>query len=253
MSKKHFVLFLMFSQFIFINLIPNQISANELVNRPVAVFYSPHQDDELLTMGHAITHYVQRGYEVHVVLLTDGSNSSSIHLVNNEIKTKYLQPLSKQEFSYARNLEFVRSLKVLGVERENIHFAYFEDGKTTVDEIQNLILQYHSRFPEAEHMAFSYHDDHIDHKNSGIALQNLYKGGIIKEPKLYIQNVERPFYNGTYEPDIEQYQSIIESAIYAYSDWNPLRRMYSIGIISVKGHFDTLKEDPRSKYHRPSQ
>lgn len=224
--------------------------AEEQLQKPIVVFYSPHQDDELLTMGHAITMYVEEGYEVHVVLLTDGKSSASVHSVNKEMEKKYLQPLSSEEFSYARNLEFVRSLTSLGVKRRNIHMSGLKDGSTTLNQVENIVLKYKTRFPDAEHMAFSYHDDHIDHRNSGAALQNLYKNNIIKQPKYYIQNRERATVNGAFEPYLAIYDQRIESAMAPYLDWNPLRRMYSIGQISVPYDFQLLKQDPRSKFHK---
>jgi LmbE family N-acetylglucosaminyl deacetylase len=230
-----------------------EVYAEETVKKPIAVFYSPHQDDELLTMGHAITRYVQEGYEVHVVLLTDGSKSSAIHSVNREMIKHYLQPLTTKDFSYARNLEFVRSLKSLGVKRENIHMAYLKDGETTVNKIEEVMLKFQTRYPEAKHMAFSYYDDHIDHKNSGIALLSLYNNGLIQEPKFYIQNRERHLWDGVFEPYFSSYDLPIQNAMIPYLAWNPLRKMYSIGAISVYGDFELLKRDPRSKYHGPRQ
>lgn len=247
---KHLVNFL-FTCAVFLMLVTggHVASAEEPIQHPVAVFYSPHQDDELLTMGHAITMYVENGYEVHVVLLTDGSSSGSIHAVNREMVKNYLQPLSTENFTYARNLEFVRSLTSLGVDRQNIHMSRLKDGNTTVNQVEEIVLKYKTRYPNAEHMAFSYHDDHIDHHNSGAALQTLYNNGIIDRPKFYIQNREHNIVNGEYEPYLSIYDQRIKDAMVPYLDWNPLRRMYSIGTISVSYDFDLLKRDPRSKYH----
>jgi LmbE family N-acetylglucosaminyl deacetylase len=230
-----------------------QVKAEGPVKKPVAIFYSPHQDDELLSMGHAITMYVQKGYDVHVVLLTDGSGSSSIHSVNEEMSEYYLEPLSTEEFSYARNLEFVRSLTALGVQRNHLHFSRLKDGKTTLNEVEEIVLKYESRFPDALHMAISYHDNHIDHHNSGQALLSLYNSGMIQEPKFYIQNNERELYKEKY--GYEQYSSLydhpIQLAKKPYLDWNPLRRMYSIGALSVPHDFKLLDRDPRSMFHGP--
>jgi LmbE family N-acetylglucosaminyl deacetylase len=219
--------------------------------KPVAIFYSPHQDDEVLTMGHAITRYVQEGYEVHVVLLTDGSASASIHSVNKKMSENYLKPLSTQEFSYARNLEFVRSLTTLGVKRQNIHLSRLKDGHTVLSEVEEIVLKYKTRYPDAMHMAFSYHDDHIDHRNSGLALESLYENGIIQTPKFYIQNREHSQLDGEYEPFQPIYGQYVQEATTPYLDWNPLRRMYSIGAISVPYDFKLLEREPRSKYHGP--
>ncbi|BCB05775.1 PIG-L deacetylase family protein [Bacillus sp. KH172YL63] len=225
------------------------VSAEEPINKPVAIFYSPHQDDELLTMGHAITLYVHNGYEVHVVLLTDGSATNAIHSVNKEVVKHYLSPMSTKEFSDARNLEFIRSLSALGVERKNMHFSRLKDGKTTVNQVEETVLKYKTRFPEAIHMALSYHDDHNDHRNSGLALNNLFKNGLLKEPKFYIQNNERNIVKGVYETYSSILDQPIVNATIPYKEWNPLRRMYSIGIISVPYDFNLLERDPRSKYH----
>ncbi|KUP06854.1 hypothetical protein Q75_07170 [Bacillus coahuilensis p1.1.43] len=217
----------------------------------VAVFYSPHQDDEVLTMGHAITKYVLDGFEVHVVLLTDGSRSNSIHKVNDELELKMLAPLSVEEFSYARNLEFVRSLAAMGVSRENIHMEYLVDGKTTKEEIVQAMLQYITRFPSGEHHAFTYNNAHIDHKNSGLAIKELIELGVLEETssKYYIQNRDHKKVEGVYEDYKESYLPIIQNASDAYLDWHPLQKLYSIGGISVPHDFNTLSKDPRSKYH----
>lgn len=241
--------FFLFCSFLIIFAIPDHVYAQD--HKPPVFFYVPHQDDELLTMGHAIAHHVNNGYEVHVVLLTDGASSNAIHNVNRELAKYYLQPLTRQEFSYARNLEFVRALSKLGVERKHMHLSYMEDGGTSVDEIKRLVLQYVSRYPEAKHYAMSYTDDHIDHRNSGLALLELFEEGVIERPKFYIQNVERPLYAGENEPDVDLYYPVLKEAAKPYLDWYPLWRLYSIGNISVKGHFDVFFNNPTSKYHWP--
>ncbi|MHA7139616.1 PIG-L deacetylase family protein [Rossellomorea arthrocnemi] len=241
--------FVLLSLLFFLSVNTINVRAEEPIEKPVAIFYSPHQDDELLSMGHAISLYVQNGYEVHVVLLTDGSATSAIHSVNKEVVKHYLKPISTKEFSDARNLEFIRSLSALGVERDHIHFTRLKDGKTTVNQVEETVLKYKTRYPEAQHMALSYHDNHNDHRNSGLALNHLYKNGILTEPKFYIQNNERNIVDGVYEPYTFLNDQPITNATIPYTAWDPLRRMYSIGIISVPYDFKLLERDPRSKYH----
>lgn len=218
----------------------------------VAVFYAPHQDDEILTMGHAITKYVQDGFDVHVVLLTDGSSSNSIHKINEVLEKNMLASLSREEFSYARNLEFVRSLLAMGVPRGNIHMEYFPDGKTTKDEIVRSMLQYITRFPDGEHHAFTYNNAHIDHKNSGLAIKELMELGFLEKTssKYYIQNRDHQIVDGVYEVYDPKYFPIIVDASRSYLDWHPLQKLYSIGGISVPDDFIKLHKDPRSKYHQ---
>lgn len=226
-------------------------AADNVEDKPVAVFYSPHQDDELLTMGHAIARYADAGYEVHVVLLTDGANSQSIKAVNRQFQQMALQPMSSKEFSRARNTEFVRSLHRLGVKRENIHFAGFKDGQTTAEEMERIMLMYAKRYPGSEHMAFSYRDDHLDHRNSGLALLELHSTGFTPQVKFYIQNNERHLWEGQFEGEIDKYKPAINEAAAYYTHWDPLRRLYSIGLISVPHDFSLLERDPRSKFHEP--
>ncbi|WP_426900563.1 PIG-L family deacetylase [Rossellomorea vietnamensis] len=224
-------------------------AAQDTTSKPVAIFYSPHQDDELLSMGNGIIRYIDEGYEVHVVLLTRGGGSNAIHSVNEKLESAMLSSLSKANFTRARNREFSQSLISMGVPRENIHFSRLRDGQTTTTEVNEVVLKYKSRFPNAEHKALSYHDDHIDHRNSGLALQTLYNSGMISSPKFYIQNVEHHLWDGKYESFDPSYQQFIDDATLAYHTWSPRLRYYSVGGISVVPDFQQLKADPRSKYH----
>ncbi|MGD6803413.1 PIG-L family deacetylase [Rossellomorea vietnamensis] len=224
-------------------------AAKDTANKPVAIFYSPHQDDELLSMGNGIIRYVDEGYEVHVVLLTRGGGSNAIHSINEKLKSAKLSSLSKTNFTRARNREFTQSVISMGVPRENIHFSRLRDGQTTTDDVNEVVLKFKSRFPDAEHKALSYHDDHIDHRNSGLALKTLYTSGMISSPKFYIQNVEHHLWEGKYEPFDPSYQYFIDEATLAYHTWSPRLRYYSVGGISVVPDFLQFKEDPRSKYH----
>ncbi|WLR41599.1 PIG-L family deacetylase [Bacillus carboniphilus] len=223
-----------------------------------AVFYSPHQDDEILSMGHAIKAYLQKGYDVHVVLITDGASSYALNHVNTELNKHQISSLSKEEFSHSRNLEFIRSSVALGVTRNNIHLSYLPDGGTTQDQIEAIMLKYKTRFPNAKHLSFSYYDGHIDHANSGKALQNLYRNGIISEPKYYIKNIEQTAEFGSYEPYDSSYSNSLNTAMSYYRTLDPLMRMYAIGEFSVGSHFNILEKainsnQPQSKYHLDGQ
>ncbi|GAM12019.1 PIG-L family deacetylase [Mesobacillus selenatarsenatis] len=234
--------------------LPNHAALAEEINESkTVIFYVSHQDDELLTMGSSIVHYVQRGYDVHLVLLTDGASSKAINTVNKRLNEEAFSPLTVNDFSRARFREFVESAKALGIKRRNMHFEYMRDGATNAGEIEKVIRRFKAEFPAAEHTAFSYHDDHIDHRNSGLALLNLYNLGMLSETKFYIQNVERHLWPGEYEDYHSSYDTFIERAILAYSLWDPAYKRYAIGNTSVSYDFKKLLEDPRGKYHYPNQ
>ncbi|WP_066175644.1 PIG-L deacetylase family protein [Bacillus marinisedimentorum] len=219
----------------------------------IAFFYVSHQDDELLTMGNAIVDHLHNGFDVHVVLLTDGAASTSIKTVNDKLNEESYNSITVEQFSKARNREFLRSASALGVKRKNIHFENLRDGKTTTDQINKIMRRYSALYPNARHNSFSYHDDHRDHQNSGLSLLNLYNHGFINNVLFYIQNREMSQIDGQYDYYGHEYDPFIQQAIHAYSEWNPARYKYAIGRTSVSYDFELLLNDPRSKYHLPNQ
>lgn len=226
--------------------------------KPIAIFYSPHQDDELLTMGVAIKNHVEAGYEVHVVLLTDGSASNVLSTVNNRLTKEHYPTLTRSQFVEARNQEFTRSNIALGVNRGDIHFENLKDGQTTVEQMENVILKYEKMYPEAKHKTMSYIDDHNDHANVGKALLSLFNKGKVKDARFYIQDDEfinkNPKLKNYIAEDFKtNYYPSIKSAANYYMTWKPRAGYYSIGYTSVKASFDRLLNKPVSYYHKPNQ
>ena len=79
---------------------------------------APHEDDETLGCGGVIRMLRDKGEEVHVVFMTDG---------------RYGSPLPEERGSKklieTRKMEAIEALSVLGVDKDNIVFLDFEDGK----------------------------------------------------------------------------------------------------------------------------
>lgn len=103
------------------------------------VFVVPHADDDALSMGCAIRNHLEAraadgtaAHQVHTLLLTPGSGSAA-------------QPgtgLSDGEFSAARDDEYLRACRSLGVPFHRIHFAedrQVGDTVLTVEEAQDAI------------------------------------------------------------------------------------------------------------------
>lgn len=221
--------------------------------KPVAIFYVPHQDDELLTMGVAVVNHIESGNDVHLVLLTDGSASSALSTVNQKLKRDGYKTITRQQFSDVRDQEFKNSAIALGVQPSNIHYENLKDGNTHVKDIKNIIMKYEKKYPNARHKTMTYIDDHRDHRNAGQALLQLYNEGKVKDARFYIQDLHRVKGKKHWKENYKSsYYTKIKNAATSYMTYNPEKNQYAIGYTSVRGHFDNLLKNPVSYYHLPN-
>lgn len=206
------------------------------------VFYIPHQDDEALTFGVAIMNHLKAGYEVHVVLLTDGSASG--------VRKK--MGMTPAEFTKARNKEFALSLKSMGVKDSNVQYMGFKDSQLTVAQVEKVIKSYEKKYAKARHKTFSWTDkDNHDHSNAGIALRNVQKAKITDDARYYVRRGDNPKgiklttekYKTVYNPNMKQVSK-------AYSVVDEKKGLYGIGRKSVKKSFESFDKMPLSRYHR---
>ena len=89
-----------------------------LPNKGAILIIAPHQDDESLGCGGAIALAIKAGYNVHVIFVTDGSQS-------HPGSKKY--PLDK--LIALREKEAIAALSILGVKKSDIHFMRLPDGR----------------------------------------------------------------------------------------------------------------------------
>lgn len=206
------------------------------------VFYVPHQDDDLLTMGVGIRNHIKGGHNVHVVMLTDGAASG--------VRTK--MGMTKEAFTKARNKEFELAMKALGVNSNNLEYRMFQDGKLTINQVKSVISEYETLYPNAKHKSYSYTDSHVDHKNSGLALKQMVTSGDVTDARFYVRR-------GTAVPSgkrltTERYKvadkSVMIAASAAYKRNRPWTGYYGIGYRSVKQSFITFDKLPQSRYHK---
>nr|WP_282958552.1 PIG-L family deacetylase [Metabacillus idriensis] len=210
--------------------------------KPTAIFYVPHQDDELLSMGVGILHHLEVGYNVIVVLYTDGQGSS----VLNQLK------MTPEEFGEKRDREFRRSTKALGVLSKNIHYLNIPDSKVTKEDMRKIIMDYENLYPNAVHRAYSYYDLHNDHRVAGEALNELYnEERLNKDVKFYI-NYGKYETKGIEEPYKESYKEELMNGIKAYKTYYPRLGSYAIGWKSASPLFINLEKNPKSLYHLPN-
>lgn len=227
-------------------------------------FYAPHQDDELLSMGVAIRYYLELGYNVHVVLLTDGSATGARRVINGEVYCPWHKryhnpaaegyaPLTEADITEARNKEFIESVKALGVPESNIHIHNFKDGTLTRAQMKTLVRwTYEYRYPNAQHKTMSYHDSHPDHKNAGQALLEMYNSGELSNVRFYLKQEDQHRF-GSYHPYHSGMYPYLSAAANAYKKWDPANGRFAVGYHSVPAMFDDFLANPRSKWHKPGQ
>lgn len=232
------------------------------------LYFAPHQDDELLTMGIDISSSISHNCEVHVILCTDGSRSNVRKTLNNGTTCSkhdgtHIYELSAEEFTAARDKEFTDSCLALGVPASNIHI-YEErsvDGSLSVEAAQKIICHYTSLYGKDAVVCTIAPNNgpaqHKDHKALGKATENLLNNGKLQEVHFFIEPYHAkkvldhprllPLYPFSQKASSDTSQQL-KKAIQSYSYWNPKKQRYAVGYHSVTTEFnDFLKE--MTSYH----
>jgi len=91
------------------------------MNKKIIVF-AAHPDDETLGCGGTIAKRISEGYQVLIVVMTDGRHAfTKVLNINSDP--------SPEELKEVRREEIKKAVRILGVSEENIIFLGFEDGK----------------------------------------------------------------------------------------------------------------------------
>lgn len=93
------------------------------------IVFAPHPDDETLGCGGTIAKRLFEGYDVLIVIMTDGRHAFS------KVLNIYTNP-APEELKEIRKEEVKRATKILGVPEENLIFLDFEDGTLNSHEKQ---------------------------------------------------------------------------------------------------------------------
>lgn len=248
------------------------VTGDHAAQKPVTVFYIPHQDDEVLSMSVGIVNHLWHGHDVHVVLYTDGKPSDyAANNLNRDLRNNGgFEPLTKDEMVTVRNDEFYRSCLAMGVTHENIHI----DPVSALNKsnLKDLILRYEDYLNKPNHKAMSYRDLARSHSVSGQALNELYNAGqVAKPPRFYIRLIQMestlefssergnsPVISGNYEGYRAEYQPYIAAAANQYLITDDKETMFQLGFYAFGEHsvgtkrFNSIKNNPRSKYHLPN-
>lgn len=242
-----------------------------------ALFFIPHQDDEVLSFAVDITNQLDKGYDVHIILMTDGSASNYKNILNREIQCGLLaysnnpteegyelnnikvNGFDEETFIKYRNAEFLSAVIDLGVKKQNIHILEKpeKDRHLTKDNSIKIMKKFLSMFPDAEINTF-YYDSisgkrHKDHVVLGETAKELYDNGSIKTVKYYLEpysyqnfKAERPKIGiSTHKPNRKQKDRIVK-ALKEYCIWDPKNGKFAIGYYSMQNAFENSINKPVS-------
>jgi LmbE family N-acetylglucosaminyl deacetylase len=149
------------------------------------IVFAPHPDDETLACGGTIIRKIREGFDVYVVVMTDGRHSHDV--------TLGLSEPSAEEIAEVRAREFSQATTVLGIDPSNLVVLGFEDGelKQHVPEAKDRTVQVLRKVRPVE-VYLPYRDDaNEDHRATyEIVTCTLREADLL--PKMY----EYPVWNG---------------------------------------------------------
>lgn len=221
------------------------------------LFIPPHPDDETLSYGAAIRRYVEDDHDVHVLLLCDGSGSAA------QAETG----LSTEDFVRARDDEFMRACRALGVPFENLWMPVSRapGGTLTAEHAANLITSTvvamtQFGYPMGSVWLKGYTDlplngRHVDHIMAARGARRVLADGVVANLRLYLEpwrEAEFRAAHPTVKLITERATAVdrVRDAFDEYGDTDPKGRKYGIGHLSV-GYWDDLRGDPKNLYHLP--
>ncbi len=219
------------------------------------VYVTPHQDDETLSMGASIRKHLETGvHDVHVLLLTAGSGSGA------QAKTG----LNDADFSAARDDEYRRACRAMGVPFGNVHFALDRtpgDTVLTVDEAEFAIAAFVAEHPGAWVKTYTNRavaGRHVDHVAAGQAAVNLLQAGVLAPNtlRLYVEPWAVAAFQSAYPStslgsETAAAPGRVRAALDEYCDVDHVGGKYGIGYLSVPSYINQVRSNTVSRYHVP--
>jgi LmbE family N-acetylglucosaminyl deacetylase len=242
-----------------------------------AVFYSPHPDDEVLSFGPIASELYALGHELIFVLLTAGSTTVAIKLINGELAspgngTRFAfkgirdpnnsgyAPLTQADIGKARTIEFKSAAAELGVKKGNSYnFDLLVENELSITATIAVIEQMVAKYPDATHWSMSTLDTHPHHRSAGEALRLVSaKTGVrtafavsrptLDQIKKQIEVKNPDVLTPTpIKPDSSRMLRVRNSML-PYNAWNPAANSFAIGYSSVPNQFEELDLLGNSQY-----
>ena len=137
------------------------------MNKKKIIIFAPHPDDETWGCGGTIAKKIEEGYEVLIVVMTDGRHAFT------KMLGIYCDP-TPEELKEIRKEETIRAAAILGVPRKKLTFLEFEDGK--LEENEEIAEERVVKILEeinVEEVYFPYEKDyHPDHQAANRIVRN---------------------------------------------------------------------------------
>lgn len=141
------------------------------IGKKRVIVFAPHPDDETFSCGGTIARRVNEGYDVLIVVMTDG-RYAFLKILNIDSDP------TPEELKEIRKGEVKRAAKILGVPEGNLIFLDFEDGslQNNMEEAERRVTEILKLHSPVE-VYFPYKSDvHPDHQ----AARRIVRGALAK-------------------------------------------------------------------------
>jgi LmbE family N-acetylglucosaminyl deacetylase len=140
------------------------------LNKKKVLVFAPHPDDETFGCGGTIVKRISEGYEVLIVIMTDGRHAFQ-HVLGI-----HFDP-TPEELKKIRKEEVKRATKILGVPEENLIFLDFVDGtlKNNMEKAEEKVAEILSKNRPVEVYFPHRKDGNPDHRAANRILKNSIK------------------------------------------------------------------------------
>ena len=135
-----------------------------------AVYFVPHQDDELISMAGGIVRDVAAGRRVHVFLISAG-DQTGVKQILCQVEGRCL---TDNQIIASRDAEVLDSLGVLGVPATNVHFMYIREEQSDAASVIHGVVDEVVRQggPNVHYRSISWLDEHPTHYEVAYALRD---------------------------------------------------------------------------------
>ncbi|MDQ1286783.1 MAG: hypothetical protein QG622_348 [Actinomycetota bacterium] len=226
-------------------------------SRRVTVVLTPHPDDETLSLGAWTANAVAQGQRVIIVAVTDGRGTGAI----KSLSTKLGRGVTRNEIADARIRELISASIALGIDPGDIYLAHCDaersagGARITPPEATAIVETFAERFPLATFATMSWvAERHTDHLVVGQALRDASETGVVKKSVFAISRLWWKLPSPKPVTDVRATSATARRRVLAaaasYQVWNPARKRYSVGWLSVRHQFTSLIADPRSRVHQ---
>lgn len=157
------------------------------------IVFSPHPDDETLGCGGTIAKKISEGYQVYVVILTDGRYAFSKILKINSNPTP-------ENLSKIRRKEAIEATAILGVPASHLLFLDFEDGtlRKNIKELREKIVEILERISPVEVYFPFIRDTHPDHQTANRIISKCCQNLRLKPVKYQYSIMHKLLHTGPY-------------------------------------------------------